>query len=64
MFWTQQGFDCRVIETYFDFDSPTGANELLTLYFGELPDHKNRTRLTYRVGLFSRTSNSPVGVDL
>ncbi|HUR49917.1 MAG TPA: class I SAM-dependent methyltransferase, partial [Acidimicrobiales bacterium] len=53
-FWKQQGFEYRVINTRFEFDSPTEAEELLTLYFGESPDHKNRQTLTYRVALFTR----------
>lgn len=57
-FWKEQGFDCRVIETNFEFSSPTHAAELLTLYFGELAAHRDRTSLSYRVGLFTR----PAGV--
>jgi SAM-dependent methyltransferase len=56
-FWQRQGFKCQTIETTFEFDSPTDADELLTLYFGESPDHKTRLTLTYRVGLFTRLAN-------
>lgn len=53
-FWKSEGFECQVIDTAFEFNSPTDAEELLTLYFGESPEHKNRLSLTYRVGLFTR----------
>ena len=53
-FWRTQGFACQVIETYFEFNSPTDAHELLTLYFGESRFHTGDMRLTYRVGLFTR----------
>lgn len=57
-FWKEQGFECAVIETTFEFNSPTDADELLTLYFGESPEHKARLTLTYRVGLFTRESTA------
>lgn len=53
-FWRRQGFDCQVIDTVFEFESPADAAELLTLYFGESPSHVNRLKLSYRVGLFTR----------
>ena len=55
-FWTRQGFECEAIETVFQFDSPTDADQLLTLYFGPSPDHKQRRELTYRVGLFTQAA--------
>ena len=58
-FWKGQGFDCTVIHTAFEFDSPTDADELLTLYFGPDAQHRDRLRLTYRVGLFTRPSHGP-----
>ena len=57
-FWEDRGFDCTVIDTYFEFDSPSDAEELLTLYFGESPAHKERLRPTYRLGLFTRLARS------
>lgn len=53
-FWERQGFECQAIETIFEFNSPTDAEELLTLYFGESPAYTTRLTLTYRVGLFVR----------
>lgn len=53
-FWERQGFECDVINTTFEFQSPTDAEELLTLYFGPSPEHKTQLTLTYRVGLFTR----------
>jgi len=56
-FWQTEGFECAVIETTFEFDSPSDASELLTLYFGESTEHHERLSLTYRVGLFTRASS-------
>lgn len=55
-FWKDRGFDCKVIETCFEFHSPRDARELLTLYFGESPAHRDRLNLTYRLGLFTRNA--------
>lgn len=55
-FWKDQGFSCTVIDTAFEFDSPTDAEELLTLYFGPSAEHIKRLRLSYRAGVFTRTS--------
>lgn len=57
-FWKARGFDCEVIETTFEFESADDANALLTLFFGENPEHRSRLTLTYRVGLFTRAAGN------
>lgn len=58
-FWKGQGFDCRPIDTVFQFESPADADQLLTLYFGPSPQHQARLTLTYRAGLFIRRGRGP-----
>lgn len=57
-FWAKQEFSLGVIETEFSFETPEDALRLLTFYFGDVGPTPP-TRLSYRVGLFSRPSRGP-----
>ena|SRR2546423_6714593 len=54
--WRAHGFDCQEISTSFEFESPDDAERLLTAYFGPSSTHRERLRLSYRVGLFTTES--------
>ena len=54
--WEGHGFTCREVSTAFEFDSPDDAERLLTLYFGPSETHRQQLRLSYRVGLFTASS--------
>ena len=57
--WERHGFVCQDINTAFEFDSARDAEVLLTLYFGPSPAHRQRLRLSYRVGIFTTQSKGP-----
>lgn len=52
-FWERLGFDLDVIDTVFDFDHLDDARRLLSRFFGEVGASVDRTRFTFRVGLWS-----------
>lgn len=51
-FWIDQGFECRVVDTTFEFDDLDSAATLLGFYFGEAGRRRTALRFSYRVGLF------------
>jgi hypothetical protein len=60
-YWESRGFECRVVETHFEFKRPRDARALLGLYFGDERAAIAKTKLTYRVGLFvGKSTGSPL----
>lgn len=51
--WERLGFDLDVIDTVFDFDHLDDARRLLSRFFGDVGARVDRTRFSFRVGLWS-----------
>ncbi len=51
-FWTERGFECREVETAFEFDSMDDARTLLGFYFGDEGRRRAQLTLGFRVGVF------------
>jgi SAM-dependent methyltransferase len=54
--WRAFGFDCRVVETVFEFETREDADRLLGLYFGDADYSHVPLSLSYNVGIFTSVS--------
>lgn len=54
--WVKRGFDYEVIHTHFIFDSVDEARKLLSFYFGEKMNNIEKTKIEYKVVVYSKTN--------
>jgi SAM-dependent methyltransferase len=52
--WVQRGFDYKVIDTEFIFDTVEEAKKLLSFYFGDQGNKVNKTILEYKVVAYTK----------
>lgn len=55
--WVERGFKYEVINTEFVFDTVEEAKKLLTFYFGEQGNKVNKTRLEYKVVVYTKVKS-------
>lgn len=55
--WVERGFKYEVIDTEFVFDTVEEAKKLLTFYFGEQGNKVNKTRLEYKVVVYTKVKS-------
>jgi ubiquinone/menaquinone biosynthesis C-methylase UbiE len=54
--WVERGFKYEIIDTEFVFDTVEEAKKLLTFYFGEQGNKVNKTRLEYKVVVYTKVN--------
>lgn len=55
--WVERGFEYEIIDTAFVFDTIEEAKKLLTFYFGEQGNQVNKTKLEYKVVVYTKVKN-------
>lgn len=55
--WVERGFKYEIIDTAFIFDTIEEAKKLLTFYFGEEGNQVDKTKLEYKVVVYTKVKN-------